>query len=114
MLSVSDAENCVFVLSEGGDGRDTVGEIFVELLHNVFLRVVSSHGIGAVRGQTKVAMQVGERGHNRLSADVLHDGVLGNGNGSRLPSGGDMIAFNDKDGVRDSRPACSIDQTGAF
>src|SRR2546427_10900559 len=59
-------------------------------------------------------MEVAEGGDNRLPGNVLHDGVLGNGNGPRLSCGDDMIAFDDEHGVLDCRPAGPINQPRAF
>ena len=59
-------------------------------------------------------MKVDERGHNRFSADVLHIGVLRNGDRPRLSGSDDMIAFDDEHGVLDGRTARPVNQARPF
>ena len=61
-----------------------------------------------------MAVQIDQRGHHGLSAEILHGGVLRNGNRTRLSRGDDLIAFDDDDRILDGRPPCSINQTRAF
>src|ERR1700733_15405145 len=56
-------------------------------------------------------MEVDERWHNRFSAEILHDGVFGNGDGPRISSGDDMIAFDDEHRVLYCLLAGPINQT---
>src|SRR5580693_4642202 len=59
-------------------------------------------------------MEVDESGNDRLSANILDSRVLWDRDGPRLSGGHDMIAFDNKHGVLDGWPACSIDQKSAF
>src|SRR5258708_3420710 len=48
MLRVPDTVNRIFILSKGSNSADAVGEVLVKLLDDIFLRVVSGNGIGAI------------------------------------------------------------------
>src|SRR5215469_2804544 len=59
-------------------------------------------------------MQVNQRRHDRLSADVLHIGVFRNGDASGFSGGNDVIAVDDEHGILDRWLACSINQPRAL
>ena len=114
MLRVAYFVNLIFVLPEGCSRRHAVRKIFVELLDNVFLRVVSGHGIGAIRDNPRWPWRLISAGIIVFPLTSFTSAPAGMETVARLSGGDDMIAFDDEHGVLDCRPACPINQARPF